>query len=442
MGSGERMSHQRSGAPAQASGEDGGSAPLVPEQRAGALSIGIGTPSWPLGSAPNGVVTYVATLAPALKARGHRVSLLTSQLLGPTGEFPVYEIRGRALERSLSTRVLDSLRYRLAPAAAWRASARRAALDTVSRMVSEQQLDVLELEEWFGIASWVRRACPLPVHVRLHGPWFLNGPAVGAPQDGAFRARVRAEGAGIAEADLVSAPSCDVLERVRAWYRLPLPRAAVIPNPTSPVPPHDRWSLSGCDPDRVLFVGRFDRHKGGDLVIEAFARVLRERPGTRLTFVGPDRGLILPDGRTEHLQAFVRARMPDAIEDGRVEWLGTQPFSALPALRRRALVTVVASRYENHPGTVTEAMTTGCPVVASDVGGIPEIVNHGVNGLLHRGGDAGDLAARVLELLGNPARAARLGAQAARDTERTHHPDVVAAQMEQLLWRVMGRRRS
>jgi glycosyltransferase involved in cell wall biosynthesis len=416
-------------------------APPAHEIRPGALSVGLATPSWPLGSAPNGVVTYVATIAPALAARGHRVSLLTSEISGPPGELPVYEIRGDALARPLRTRVLDALKYRIAPHAAWRACSRRDVLRTVSRMVSDQRLDILELEESFGIASWVRRACRVPVHVRLHGPWFLNGPAVGAPQDASFRARVRAEGLGIAEADAVSAPSRDVLERVRAWYRLPLRDAVVVPNPTSPVFARNRWNLQDCDPDRILFVGRFDRHKGGDLVIDAFARVLHARPRTRLTFVGPDSGLAI-DGRTERLETFVRERLPGAFEDGRIDWLGVQPFSALAPLRRSALVTVVSSRYENHPGTVTEAMAMGCPVVAADVGGIPELVKHGVNGLLHRGGDAGNLAARVLELLEDPERAAQLGAQAARDAERTHHPDVVAAQLEQMLGRFAGRRRA
>lgn len=411
------------------------------KRHSGVLSIGLGTPSWPLGSEPNGIVTYVATVAPVLAARGHRVSLFTPELSGPPGEFPVYEIRGEASRRSLAARLLDALRYRVAPAATWRALARRDTLRTVLTMVAEQRPDVLEMEESFGLAAWVRRACAVPVHVRLHGPWFLNGPAVGAPQDAAFRERVRAEGVGIAEADAVSAPSLDVLERVRARYGLALPDAAVIPNPTLAVLSGDRWRLQDCDTDRILFVGRFDSHKGGDLVIEAFARVLHSRPRTRLTFVGPDRGIGLPGGRTERLHTFVRARLPGALEDGRIEWLGAQPFSALPSLRRRALVTVVPSRYENHPGTVTEAMTIGCPVVAANVGGIPELVQHGVNGLLHRGGDPQDLAARILDMLRSPSMAERLGRRAGEDAEQRHHPEVVVDRLESLLLRTAARHR-
>lgn len=406
------------------------------------LSLGFGTPSWPLGSLPNGVVTYVSTVAPALAARGHRISLLTSDLAGSPGSFPVYALHEDLRTRSLGARLLDTLSYRLAPQATWRNRMRRDLIRAVSRMNSDQHLDLLELEEWFGAAGWVRKALALPVHVRLHGPWFLSGPAVGAPRDAHFRLRVREEGAAIAMADVVSAPSSDVLGRVRAWYGLALPAAAVIPNPATPVSVGDRWALNDCAPERILFIGRFDRLKGGDLVIDAFTRVLRSAPEARLVFAGPDRGLPTPDGRIEHLEAYIRGRVPDALESGRITLLGTRPFAELADLRRRSLVTVVPSRYENHPGTVIEAMTLGCPVVAAAVGGIPELIQHDTNGLLHRGEDAEDLAGKILELLRNPRRAARLGEQAARDAERRHHPELVAAQFERLIMPVVERRRT
>ena len=64
------------------------------------------------------------------------------------------------------------------------------------------------------------------------------------------------------------------------------------------------WSLNEADPRLILFVGRFDRHKGGDLIIDAFARVLLEVPDARLWFVGPDRGYIDANGRTWHIEEY------------------------------------------------------------------------------------------------------------------------------------------
>src|SRR5262249_20946668 len=130
------------------------------------------------------------------------------------------------------------------------------------RAVAERGIQILEMEETFGWARWLRPAVSIPICVRLHGPWFLSGAAAGVPDDDDFRERIREEGRAIRVADAVTAPSRAVLERVRDYYGLPLPEAEVIPNPTWPIPVPERWRLEGCEPNQVLFVGRFDRLKG------------------------------------------------------------------------------------------------------------------------------------------------------------------------------------
>jgi glycosyltransferase involved in cell wall biosynthesis len=227
----------------------------------------------------------------------------------------------------------------------------------------------------------------------------------------------------------VTASSSDVLERTRAHYGLALQNAEVIPTAIRPIPPADRWRPQDADPATVLFAGRFDRHKGGDLIIEAFGRVLRDVPQARLLFAGPDPGLIDDDGRRWHIEGFVDDRLPGARASGRVTLLGKQPRSALDGLRRRAAVTVICSRYDNFPATVLEAAAMGCPIVAARIGGIPEIIRDGVDGLLHRAGDPDDLADRIIAMLTDPDRAAEFGRQAAARCEQEFHPVAVAEQM-------------
>jgi glycosyltransferase involved in cell wall biosynthesis len=301
----------------------------------------------------------------------------------------------------------------------------------VRRAIAEQGIQIIEMEESFGWARWIREATQTPVCVRLHGPWFLNGSALGVPNDAEYRERVLAEGEAIRVANAVTAPSRNVLEQVRGFYGLALPEAEVIPAPTLPVPVAERWRLENSDLRQVLFIGRFDRHKGGDLIIEALGRVLEVIPEVKLHFVGPDQGCIDNRGRKWNFNDFVRDRIPGALETGRVDWLGNQPvpFPMLAGLRRKAMITVVCSRYENFPLTVVEAMALGCPTVAANAGGIPEILQDGVNGLLHRSGEPSDLAGKIIHLLRNPAHAARLGRQAAVDCERHFYPDVVATRL-------------
>jgi glycosyltransferase involved in cell wall biosynthesis len=336
-----------------------------------------------------------------------------------------------ALRTSLDDRPLNRVIYGL-----WRRIAadpvdshllRRALTWTFQRALVEQDLDIFEMEESFGWAAWLKCISPIPICVRLHGPWFLNGRALGVPEDDNFRRRVEAEGQAIRAADLVLAPSRHVLEETRAYYGLKLEGAEVVPNPAPRCSEH--WQLDQADPKLLLFVGRFDRHKGGDLIIDAFARLLSEVPDARLRFVGPDSGFLDGFGRTWRFEEYLRDRLPRALESKQVEWLGFQPFSALSALRCKASLSVVCSRFENLPFTVLETMSLGCPLVAARVGGIPEVVEHESNGLLHLAGDSEALAAQILRLLDDPPRAAELGRQAASDCQQTLSPEIIATRL-------------
>jgi glycosyltransferase involved in cell wall biosynthesis len=423
-----------------------------------ALSIGYLSPGWPAEAFSNGIVTYIATLAPALQEMGLRVTVLAQQVAaqavrareegrawsgsGPRPGSPdtgVYDIGGTQATRGLARRIADGFLYRAAPQFAHRRTLRRWVLATVERAVAERGIQIIEMEESFGWARWVRESTCLPVCVRLHGPWFINGPALGVPDDRVFRDRVRAEGHALGVANVVTAPYRDVLDSVREFYGLALSEAEVIPNPIRPVPPVERWRYEQCDPKLVLFIGRFDRLKGGDLVVEAFARVLQDEPRARLCFVGSDEGYTDGNGRQWGLKDLVQARIPGALETGQIKWLGRQPLGALPQLRREAMVTVICSRAENFPYAVLEAMAPGCPMVAASVGGIPGILRDGVDALLHRVADPSDIAAKILRLLRDPAEATRLGRQAAASCEQRFYPEVVAGQLVELYQRTICR---
>ena len=84
-------------------------------------------------------------------------------------------------------------------------------------------------------------------------------------------------------------------------------------------------------------------------------------------------------------------------------------------------------------------MALGCPTIGANAGGIAEILDDGVNGLLHRAGDPSDIAAKIMDLLKNPGQAAELGRQAAADCERRYYPEVVAGQIVEFYRRVISR---
>ncbi len=392
------------------------------------LSVAYVSPAWPADMIANGIPPYISEISEGLRQNGHRALILAQQVAAGAASADVRDLRAVSPTPTPARRLLDGLMYRIAPASTWSRQVCRPIIAEARRAVRERGIQLIEMEESFGWPRLVKPKVPIPVIVRLHGPWFMMGPLRDAPDDAAFRRRVRDEGEAIRMADGITAPSREILERTRDYYGLPLEGAEAIPPPTPILPASECWSLAGCEPRTILFVGRFDRHKGGDIMIDAFARVASSFPESRLRFVGPDSGFIDDDQRRWTIREYLRARLPADILP-RVEWIDRQPNSALPALRRSALLTVVASRYETFGLTVAEAMAQGCPVVASGAGGIAEIVTDGVNGLLCRPGDPADLAAKLGQLLRDPARAETLGCRARRDAEARYDRVALAEQI-------------
>lgn len=398
-------------------------------------------PGWPLSHCANGIVSYTAAMRQAMSDLGVRVSVLAHELEPAESEEGVYDLRDWQRRKTLLGRGGAWLAWRLDHDGALRRHVSRQILSAVRQLRQNGKVDVLQMEEAYGRAGCIIPHSPVPVVVRLHGPWFLTGRAAGVRRDRRYRKRLKVEELSIRQATGVTAPSRSVLELTRRHYGLELAHARVIPNIAMAAPPERRWRGDQADPEHILFVGRFDRLKGGDTMIDAFATLACQRPHCRLTFVGPDHGFVDDVGRLWSLAEYVERRLPDGNARGRFEWLGFQPKQVIQDLRSKVNVVVIASRWENFANTATEAAAMGCPIVATNSGGTSEIVQHGRNGLLFRPGDPGDLAAKIDRILDRPDLAATLGEQAVRDCAVRYAPDVIARATLDYYSQVTERRR-
>jgi glycosyltransferase involved in cell wall biosynthesis len=159
--------------------------------------------------------------------------------------------------------------------------------------------------------------------------------------------------------------------------------------------------------------------KGHDTLLAAAPRILARYPDASFTFVGAG-------PKREALETLTRAL---GITD-RVRFVGESRDPA-PILAGHDLF-VLPSRSEAFPNALIEAMATALPVVATDVGGIPEVVRPGVNGLLVQPDDIDALSDAVLALMDDPAAAAALGRTARADVERHYTIDRMVERFEQL----------
>ena len=169
-------------------------------------------------------------------------------------------------------------------------------------------------------------------------------------------------------------------------------------------------------PDSVVFAGRLSPEKGVDTLIEAIGRV-DARVRLDVAGDGPDRR------RLEGLAARAGER--------RVRFLGRVDAATVDSLVTDAVAVVLPSRwYENQPLIVLEAFARGVPVVASDLGGTPELVRHGTDGFLVPPDDPAALASALQALLDDPARARAMGKAARERAVTDFAPDVHLARID------------
>ena len=155
----------------------------------------------------------------------------------------------------------------------------------------------------------------------------------------------------------------------------------------------------------VGFAGRVSPEKGVDLLVEAANRL----PNIPFKVAGNfDRGLDL-----------VRQAPSN------VDFMGQLDQAALTAFYTRARMIAVPSKwYEGLPMTVVEAMLSSRPVICSDIGGLPEIIDDGVTGLLFQFNDAGDLTEKIQRLWNDPKLCREMGMAAREKAENIYSPDI------------------
>ncbi len=237
-------------------------------------------------------------------------------------------------------------------------------------------------------------------------PWiaFLHGETW---ENIKVRAYFALERLAVRRADCVVVVSHDMARKV-ASQGIPAAKIQVIHNACLVVPGSDDHALYVQTSPVVGVIGRLSPEKGVDLALEVHREVIRQLPTARLLIVGegPERCAL-----ERHAERLGIHRS--------VLWLGYQEEVA--QLYREMTLLLIPSRSEGLPNVALEAMGHGVPVVATSVGGIPEVVSNGESGFLAPPNDANDLAQKVLSILTDPSLRRRLG-QRARDNMASRFP--------------------
>lgn len=199
---------------------------------------------------------------------------------------------------------------------------------------------------------------------------------------------------------------------------------AILPNcveilPPLPTPDLNDFGINNQQP-LIGTVGNLRLVKNQALFIDALGIVLARFPDVRAVIVGQ------PIPSEEALQAQLQGRIAALGLCDRVHLLGFRPD--VPALMQRFSIFCLTSDSEGTPNTVLEAMAASRPVVASRIGGVPEIVEDGVHGYLVKPGDVAATAHALRKLLEDPGLAHHMGQTGQSRVARDFNPKQVSQQ--------------
>jgi len=252
----------------------------------------------------------------------------------------------------------------------------------------------------FGYALLYRRK--LPYVVTLHGTSFgefssyfsapLQCVNAGLVRDAMFTQPMWALLAAIEykKADRVIAVSEAVAKEAAEFYRLSAEKIAVIHNGVD-LPNISDLSMDDQNTNHtILCVGRLIWRKGLKYLIDAMPQILLRYPDTKLLLVG-----------NGEQRTFLEKHVQNLGIEKSVQFLGYVSANMLFSLYNRACVYVQPSLYEPCALTILEAMSMGKPIVATGVGGIPELVTNGKEGLLVDPKNSFQLAEEIKNMFSN-----------------------------------------
>lgn len=335
---------------------------------------------------PGGPASHAPALADFLHGRGHGIEVVTTAASAPAArDYPLHWASRSSPTRHVRAALLVRERARHADVVYATSMIRRAALG--ARLARKPLVAKLVSDEVFERATRSGRfEGTLDEFQRSGG---VRARALRATRDTALRS-----------ARHVFCPSAYLRDVALGWGLEP-ERVSVLPNPAPAVPPlPDREELRaelGLEGPTLAFVGRLVPQKALAVGLDALAEV----PDVSLAIAGdgPDR-------------AALERRAGELGLAGRVRFLGSVPRDTVLRLFRAADAALLPSAWENFPHTVVEALAVGCPVIASAVGGVPEVVGDGENGLLVPPRDARALAAAIGRFFGDAELRERLSAAA------------------------------
>lgn len=364
------------------------------------ISIAYISFEYPPDTSGGGIGTYVQQVARLMHSHGHSVTVFcgTSQDNYTVDEagIKVYKIKSTDTE-----------------------SFRSAVVETFSRVYNTDRFDIIEGPEYGADGYEIKRKFPLlPYVVKCHSATFvikeyndffrqyiLASQKIASakiwlkkffrrPYYPFYNKEKDIEYINIKLADQIFSPSGGLAKKLMKEWKITPGTIAIVPNPY--YPSVDLLSIPlTYENKRITFIGKLSVLKGMVDVIAAIPLVAKENAQLKFRFIGQD--AYAQDGRA--MSEVLIEKCSNC--KGNIELLGKVALSDIPKYLNETDIVLCTSLWENYPTVILEAFSAGRCVIATNTGGIPEIVQHEKNGILVEPKSPENIAAEILRCYSN-----------------------------------------
>lgn len=374
-----------------------------------------------------GVGIYIREISQAISELGHNIFVITQAQDDKhreynDGKVKIFEVPFRHIGffsflRNSLPKTIERLEYGF-----WTSQ-------KLNQIIKKYHIDIVESpESWMGgFWYYLFENKPLLL-IKLHTPEGIIFKWNGGANTRDIQFINRLEKFWMTKANLLIGVTKAITELVSNYYALNINSYLVISNPLDfDLFKEIKKTEFKNHELNVLYTGRLEFRKGIHILIRAIPKVLQEVPEAKFIFIGADCGM----------KWFIEKKINEYNCQSNVILLDQIPREKLIQYYNAATVCIVPSLWENFPYSCLEPMAISKPVIASNTGGIPEIITNNETGILFTPGSSAELAKKIITLLYDDNLREYIGINAAKHIRKICNPKHIANIMVDIYQRLL-----
>lgn len=301
-------------------------------------------------------------------------------------------------------------------------------LELIKKIDSENTITTIEACDWGGEAFFLTDIFLDRLIVRCHTPSFVSELYNPSNKPYLSQAIKRSEKSVLQKVRRIISPSQCLISEIKKHISITA-EEVVEPYLISVADIKIKKKYSINNKIKVLTVGRVEERKGQDIVLATIEKLYKKGVGVEYYIVGSD----TPSGnKYESMFNFFLSKLDNKIFKN-IHFLGVLDRKKILEGYRDYDIYINASRFDNYPFTVLEAMAAGLPIIANNNSGMKEQIEDGFNGVLFNG-TSNDLSKKIMELLNSEDERIRLGRNAINTIIKKHSPKYIKKNINNLLF--------